>query len=93
MLVAGTLRAQAKDRKMKAGTVGLAEGHHPHARDAAELLKKGWASVCPGHRQVRFDYVLFLFVPVCRSCSNAHTFGFGNVGVDTSFFRFWYYYG
>jgi hypothetical protein len=45
MLVADTLRAQAKERKMKAGTAGLAEGHHPHVRDAAELLKKAWASV------------------------------------------------
>ena len=45
MLVADTLRAQAKERKMKAGTAGLAERHHPHVRDAAELLKKAWTSV------------------------------------------------
>ena len=45
MLVDGTLRAQAKHRKMKVGTVGLAEGHHPHVRNAVELLKKGWAIV------------------------------------------------
>lgn len=45
MLVAETLRAQAKERKMKPGTAGLAEGHHPHVRDFAELLKKAWASV------------------------------------------------
>ena len=45
MLVADTLRAQAKERKMKAGTAGLAEGHYPHVRDAAELLKKAWTSV------------------------------------------------
>ena len=45
MLVADTLRAQAKERKMKAGTAELAEGHHPHVRDAAELLKKAWTSV------------------------------------------------
>ncbi|CAB1103823.1 unnamed protein product [Ectocarpus sp. CCAP 1310/34] len=45
MLVADTLRAQAKARKMKAGTMGLAQGHQPHVRDAAELLQKAWASV------------------------------------------------
>ncbi|CAB1099057.1 unnamed protein product [Ectocarpus sp. CCAP 1310/34] len=45
MLVADTLRAQAKARKMKAGTMGLAQGHQPHLRDAAELLKKAWASI------------------------------------------------
>lgn len=47
MLVADTLRAEAKSRKMKAGTMGLAQGHQPHLRDAAELLKKAWASVTP----------------------------------------------
>lgn len=47
MLVAETLRAQAKARGMKAGTAGLAEGHQPHMRDAAELLKAAWASVTP----------------------------------------------
>ncbi|CAB1110321.1 unnamed protein product [Ectocarpus sp. CCAP 1310/34] len=45
MLVADTLRAEAKARKMKAGTMGLAQGHQPHVRDAAELLQKAWASV------------------------------------------------
>ncbi|CAB1111078.1 unnamed protein product [Ectocarpus sp. CCAP 1310/34] len=45
MLMADTLRAQAKARKMKAGTLGLAQGHQPHVRDAAELLQKAWASV------------------------------------------------
>ncbi|CAB1101512.1 unnamed protein product [Ectocarpus sp. CCAP 1310/34] len=45
MLVADTLRTQAKARKMKAGTMGLAQGHQPHVRDAAELLQKAWASV------------------------------------------------
>lgn len=45
MLVADALRAEAKARKMKAGTMGLAQGHQPHVRDAAELLQKAWASV------------------------------------------------
>ena len=45
MFVAETLRAQAKERKMKAGTMGLAQGHHPHVLDAAELLRKAWAGV------------------------------------------------
>ncbi|CAB1096975.1 unnamed protein product [Ectocarpus sp. CCAP 1310/34] len=45
MLVADTLRAQAKARKMIVGTMGLAQGHQPHVRDAAELLQKAWASV------------------------------------------------
>ena len=45
MLVADTLRAEAKARKMKAGTMGLAQGYQPHVRDAAEFLKKAWASV------------------------------------------------
>ncbi|CAB1098723.1 unnamed protein product [Ectocarpus sp. CCAP 1310/34] len=45
LLVADTLRAQAKARKMKAETMGLAQGHQPHVRDAAELLQKAWASV------------------------------------------------
>ena len=39
MRVEETLRAQAKERKMVAGTMGLAEGHHPHMLDAADLLK------------------------------------------------------
>ena len=45
MFVAETLRAQAKERKMKAGTMGLAQGHHPYVLDAAELLRKAWAGV------------------------------------------------
>ena len=45
MLDAPTLRAQAKERKMVAGTAGLVEGHHPHVRDAADLLKSAWDSV------------------------------------------------
>ena len=47
VLVADTLRAQAKACKMKAGTMGLAHGHQPHVRDAAKLLQKAWASVTP----------------------------------------------
>lgn len=42
---AETLRAQSKDRKMVAGTVGLAEGHSPHMLDAAELLHSAWGDV------------------------------------------------
>lgn len=42
MLVAGTLRDEAKERRMVAGTMRLAEGHHPHLLDAAELLKRAW---------------------------------------------------
>ena len=47
LLVADTLRAQAKARKMEAETMGLAQGHQPHVRDAAELLQKARASVTP----------------------------------------------
>ena len=47
MLVAETLRAQAKARRMVAGTAGLAEGHQHHVRDAGELPKTAWASVTP----------------------------------------------
>lgn len=42
MLDALTLRAQAKERNMVAGTAGLAEGHYPYVRDAADLLKSAW---------------------------------------------------
>ncbi|CAB1113054.1 unnamed protein product [Ectocarpus sp. CCAP 1310/34] len=45
IFVAETLGDQAKQLKMKAGTMGLAQGHHPHLRDAAELLQKARASV------------------------------------------------
>lgn len=42
-----TLRQQAKDRKMAAGTMGLAEGHQAHLLDAAELLEGAWDKVTP----------------------------------------------
>lgn len=42
MGVAATMRSQAKERKMAAGAAGLAEGNHPHVRDAAKLLKAAW---------------------------------------------------
>lgn len=45
MLVAETLRAQAKERKMARGTMGLAEGHHPHVLDAADLIKLAWGQI------------------------------------------------
>lgn len=45
MLVAETLRAQAKERNMARGTAGLAEGHHPHMLDAADLLKLAWGQI------------------------------------------------
>ena len=45
MGVAATLRAQAKQRKMAAGTAGLGTGNHPHARHAAELMKAAWGGV------------------------------------------------
>lgn len=45
MLVASQLRAEAAARKMTRGTAGLANGHHPHVSDAAELLKLSWSRV------------------------------------------------
>lgn len=42
-----TLRAQAKEPKMVAGTMGLAEGHQAHLLDAAELLHAAWIDVTP----------------------------------------------
>ena len=45
MYVRETLRAQAKERKMVSGTMGLAEGHETHALDAAELLRDAWSDV------------------------------------------------
>ena len=45
MRVAETRRVQAKERKMVAGTMGLAEGHHPHMLDAADLLKLTWDNI------------------------------------------------
>ena len=45
MLVAPTLRAEAKKREMTPGTAELAEGHHPHMLDAADLLKSSWSSI------------------------------------------------
>lgn len=42
-----TLHQQAKDRKMAAGTMWLAEGHPAHLLDAAELLEGAWEKVTP----------------------------------------------
>lgn len=47
MYSASTLREQAKARKMPADTAGLAEGHHPHLLDAADLLHRSWESLSP----------------------------------------------
>lgn len=47
MLVAAQLREEAEQRKMVAGTKGLAEGHQPHVLDAAELLASAWTSITP----------------------------------------------
>lgn len=45
MSVADELRAQAKERKMAAGTAGLAEGHHADVGDATELLHAAWEDI------------------------------------------------
>lgn len=78
MFVAETLRDQAKQLKMKAGTMGLAQGHRPHVRDAAELLQKAWASVTARdiarsglHSAVAIRVIVQMY----------------SVGVDTSRFR------
>lgn len=47
MSVTSTLRAQAKECKMVAGRMGLAEGHPAHFLDAAELLQATWGDVTP----------------------------------------------
>lgn len=48
MSVASTLLAQAKARKMVAGTMGLAEGNSAHILDAAEILQAAWGDITPG---------------------------------------------
>ena len=45
MGMAATLRAQAQERKISAGTAGLGEYNHPYVRDAAELLKAACGGV------------------------------------------------
>ena len=45
MSVADTLRAKAMERKMAAGTAGLAEGHATHVLDAAEPLEAAWGDI------------------------------------------------
>lgn len=47
MLAADTLRAQSKESNMVAGTARLAERHHPHMLDAADLLKSAWDNITP----------------------------------------------
>lgn len=47
MSAAEQLREQGKARKMKAGTMGLAEGHQPHVLNAAEILCEAWDHVHP----------------------------------------------
>ena len=39
------LRRQAKEQKMKASTLGLAQGYQPHILDAIELGRTAWDGV------------------------------------------------
>ena len=39
------LRRQAKEQKMKAGTLGLAQGYQSHILDAIELGRRAWDGV------------------------------------------------
>ncbi|CAM9471200.1 unnamed protein product [Scytosiphon promiscuus] len=79
MLVADTLSAQAKERTMRAGSVGLAEGHRPHVRDAAELLKKGLASVSARDIARCFVEANTLPLPMEAELSKAHGKARGSV--------------
>jgi len=45
MAEARELRRQAKEQKMKAGTLGLAQGYQPHILDAIELGRTAWDGV------------------------------------------------
>jgi hypothetical protein len=45
MLVAADLRKRAKERKMTAGSMGLAEGHDPHVLDVADMALLAWKDV------------------------------------------------
>ena len=47
MEAAPKLREQAKARKMKVGTMGLAEGFAPHIPDAMEPVDGAWKDVTP----------------------------------------------
>lgn len=59
MSVADKLRQEAKQRKMVAGTMGLAEGHPAHILDAADLLEAAWKDVTP---ETIARYCNFVFV-------------------------------
>ena len=48
MAEARELRRQAKEQKMKAGTLGLAQGYQPHILDAIELGRTAWDGVSKG---------------------------------------------
>ena len=78
MEVAPTLRAQAKERKMTAGTAGLAEGHHPHVRGAADLLKAEWSSVSAAaiarcNRYYVFNELLMLYTHTLGIITGDHS--------------------
>ena len=45
MAEARELRRQAKEQKMKAVTLGLAQGYQPHILDAIELGRTAWDGV------------------------------------------------
>ena len=45
MAKARELRRQAKEQKMKAGTLGLAQGYQPNILDAIELGRTAWDGV------------------------------------------------
>ena len=47
MSVTNALHAQAEERKMVAGTMGLAEGHPAHVLDAAEFLPAASGDITP----------------------------------------------
>ena len=67
MIVASTLRAEAKEREMTSGIAGLAKVHHPHMLDAKDLLKSSWSSVTAqtiAMYGITFKYSVQLVSPV-----------------------------
>ena len=66
MAVVNTLRAQAKERKMAAGTGELAEDHAVHVLDAAELLDAAWGISKDAIARCLFSRINVMFcVQVC----------------------------
>ena len=61
--------------KMVAGTMGLAEGHHPHMLDAADLLKLAWdkmtwKTIARCMYLIRFTQCTNIFgIPTARCCA------------------------